>query len=75
MVERLINRKDAVNEVLSDKKCDMLLFVSELQSLEEMVELLKYFAVQTGNLLVVVIWASCTNGISFICSALVHQQQ
>jgi len=55
MVERLINRKDAVNEVLSDKKCDMLLFVSELQSLEEMVELLKYFAVQTGNLSVVVI--------------------
>ena len=49
MVVRLIQVKDAVNDLLTEQKADTLL-VSEWSRLSELCELLEPFAVQTDKL-------------------------
>ena len=49
MVDRLIQVKDAVNDLLTQQKADTLL-VSEWSRLGEQCELLEPFAVQTDKL-------------------------
>ena len=65
MAERLIELKDAVNQVLIEQKCDTLL-VSDWARLSEMCQLLKPFAVQTDKL------QSNSQSLSYVLPALME---
>jgi len=65
MVDRLIQVKDVVNDLLTEQKADTLL-VSEWSRLSELCELLKQFAVQTDKL------QSNCNSLSYVIPALLE---
>ena len=65
MVERLIQVKDAVNDILTEQKADTLL-VSEWSRLSELCYFLKPFAVQTDKL------QSNCNSLSYVIPALLE---
>ena len=65
MVDRLIEVKDAVNDLLTQQKADALL-VSEWSRLGEQCELLEPFAVQTDKL------QSNCNSLSYVIPALLE---
>jgi len=65
MVDRLIQVKDVVNDLLTEQKADTLL-VSEWSRLGELCELLKPFAVQTDKL------QSNCNSLSYVIPALLE---
>jgi len=65
MVDRLIQVKDVVNDLLTEQKADTLL-VSEWSRLSELRELLKPFAVETDKL------QSNCNSLSYVIPALLE---